>query len=30
MLQVYVDDLGPILERLQARSWPLYLEPREV
>ena len=30
MLQVYVDDLCPILTALTARAWPLYLEPREV
>lgn len=30
MLQVYVDDAAPILAALAARSWPLYMEPREI
>jgi catechol 2,3-dioxygenase-like lactoylglutathione lyase family enzyme len=30
MFQVYVTDLEPVLAMLAARSWPIYLGPREV
>jgi hypothetical protein len=30
MLQVHVDDIAPVLGALAARSWPLYMAPREI
>ena len=30
MLQIAVADIGPIVSALAARSWPLYMEPREI
>jgi len=30
MFQIYVGDINPILAKLVARNWPIYLGPREV
>jgi hypothetical protein len=30
MFQIYFEDIGPILIKLAARNWPLYLGPREI
>jgi len=30
MLQIYLDDIAPVLQALTARNWAIYLGPREV
>jgi catechol 2,3-dioxygenase-like lactoylglutathione lyase family enzyme len=30
MLQIYLEDIAPVLRVLTARNWPIYLGPREV
>ena len=30
MLQIYLEDIAPVLQALTARNWAIYLEPREV
>jgi hypothetical protein len=30
MFQAYFEDISPMLSRLTARRWPIYLGPREV
>lgn len=30
MFQIYLQEIGPVLDRLQARDWPLYLGPRDI
>ena len=30
MLQIYLEDIAPVLQALTARSWAIYLGPREV
>ena len=30
MLQMYLEDIAPVLQALTARNWPIYLGPREV
>ncbi len=30
MFQIYLQEIGPVMDRLKARDWPLYLEPRDI
>jgi catechol 2,3-dioxygenase-like lactoylglutathione lyase family enzyme len=30
MIQVYLDDLAPVISALESRGWPIYLGPREI
>jgi hypothetical protein len=30
MFQIYLADIGPVLQPLAAQNWPIYLGPREV
>lgn len=30
MFQIYLQDIGAILDRLAARNWPIYLGPRQI